>query len=495
MNLKVSLRCCLEIEVNLELEKALNRIGENWQLFASAPDSLNLMRQLIIDAGIHGQLFGKTELGTHGYPANWEVSDFKSICDIEGGNQPPKSVFVSEERPDYVQLFQIRDLGLNPIPVFIPKKLARSTSVEGEILVGRYGASVGKIFKARTGAYNVALVKFIFPKDKLISDFVYWFLKSSRSQALFTGMSRSAQAGFNKRDLAPLLIPIPEKEEQTRIVKLIQDSIDKCDALEIEMQKAAKSQRAAQRSAVDAFSLAKSPVEHKLAWERIRNNWNLFSESLEGISLMRLLIHDLALKGVFGGSDSFAETNLSELSQISYGYTEKAQTENVGPKFLRITDIQRGKVQWEKVPHCHISDSDEAKHLLVDGDLVFARTGATTGKSFLLKNPPRSVCASYLIRVRPDQSRVIPEYLYLYFQSGKYWADVRSGITGTAQGGFNSSKLGNLSIQIPSLESQFEIVTKVNQLLNICDLLEDKLNKRDGYYQKFTHSVSMKVAF
>jgi type I restriction enzyme S subunit len=215
-----------------DLQIAWDRIQNNWDVITGTPESISSLRQLLIDLAIHGQLFGRNEISALGYPTNWLVSDFKSICDIEGGNQPPKSVFISEPRDGYVQLYQIRDLGKNPIPVYIPAALARSTSVEGEILIGRYGASVGKIFKAKTGAYNVALVKFIFPKDKLNTDFIYWFLKSSRSQSLFTGMSRSAQAGFNKRDLGPLLIPIPTRDEQHKIVDKLNSLMATCDRLE-----------------------------------------------------------------------------------------------------------------------------------------------------------------------------------------------------------------------------------------------------------------------
>jgi type I restriction enzyme S subunit len=223
-----------------ELEIAWKLIEDNWGVIAGTRESINSLRQLLVDLAIQGQLFGRRPIGSHGYPDAWEVNDFRSIGNIEGGNQPPKSVFISEPREGYVQLFQIRDLGPSPIPVFIPNDLARSTSVEGEILIGRYGASVGKIFRAKTGAYNVALVKFIYPKEKLDSEFVYWFLRSSRSQALFTGMSRSAQAGFNKRDLAPLLIPIPSKTEQQEIIERLNTLMKICDQLESSFLNASK---------------------------------------------------------------------------------------------------------------------------------------------------------------------------------------------------------------------------------------------------------------
>ena len=220
-----------------ELSAAWSRISSNWELVSDSFDSISSLRTLLVDLSIQGQLFGRQELGEQGYPKKWDVSNFKELCDIEGGNQPPKSTFVAEPREGYVQLFQIRDLGSNPIPVFIPEEMAKSTAKEGDILIGRYGASVGKVFRAQDGAYNVALVKFIYPKDRLNPDFVFWLLKSTRSQALFTGMTRSAQAGFNKRDLAPLLIPIPSLEEQVRIVSRLNELMTICGDLEGRLKK------------------------------------------------------------------------------------------------------------------------------------------------------------------------------------------------------------------------------------------------------------------
>ncbi|MDP2158979.1 MAG: restriction endonuclease subunit S, partial [Flavobacterium sp.] len=94
--------------------------------------------------------------------------------------------------------------------------------------------------------------------------------------------------------------------------------------------------------------------------------------------------------------------NLKSISEsIQYGYTESSSKVENGPKFLRITDIQDNKVNWEDVPYCKIDEIIKSKYLLKEGDLVFARTGATVGKSFLIKGKiPEAVFASYLIRVR-----------------------------------------------------------------------------------------------
>src|SRR5690348_3938829 len=85
---------------------------------------------------------------------------------------------------------------------------------------------------------------------------------------------------------------------------------------------------------------------------------------------------------------------------LTYGYTASATAGSQGPRFLRITDIQNGKVDWNSVPTCTIDERDIRHYGLAPGDIVFARTGATTGKSFLIKSCPPAVFASYLIRLR-----------------------------------------------------------------------------------------------
>lgn len=149
---------------------------------------------------------------------------------------------------------------------------------------------------------------------------------------------------------------------------------------------------------------------------------------------------------------------LGNISKIIYGYTEKASYKEIGPKFLRITDIQNNNVNWESVPFCSVNDSDYKKYKLNNGDIVFARTGATTGKSYLIKNPPKSVFASYLIKVHLNNGDLLPEFLYLYFQTNKYWETINSGISGSAQGGFNATKLSQIQVPLPTITEQKRIV-------------------------------------
>lgn len=96
-----------------------------------------------------------------------------------------------------------------------------------------------------------------------------------------------------------------------------------------------------------------------------------------------------------------SKITLAEIcTDISYGYTASATAKPIGPKFLRITDIQGGKVNWENVPYCEIDEKDSLKYLLQDGDIVIARTGNSTGENFIFSSNTKVVFASYLIRFR-----------------------------------------------------------------------------------------------
>jgi type I restriction enzyme S subunit len=149
---------------------------------------------------------------------------------------------------------------------------------------------------------------------------------------------------------------------------------------------------------------------------------------------------------------------LAAVSAINYGYTESASSEPIGPRFLRITDIQDDHVDWESVPYCKIETAELARYRLASGDIVFARTGATTGKSFLVDDPPDAVFASYLIRLRLTDKKLLPEFVSIFFQTAGYWQSIKNGSSGSAQGGFNATKLGALRIPVPPLPEQQRIV-------------------------------------
>jgi len=153
--------------------------------------------------------------------------------------------------------------------------------------------------------------------------------------------------------------------------------------------------------------------------------------------------------------EGWVETTLGEVAvRKQYGYTESASLEEIGPKFLRITDIQNDFINWETVPYCPISDSDFKKYELGIGDVVIARTGNSTGATATIKEKVNAVFASYLIRFQINNK--IADYNFIDFlvRSKIWYGFVRSVKSGSAQGGANANDFAMFPIKLPPIQEQ-----------------------------------------
>lgn len=268
----------------------------------------------------------------------------------------------------------------------------------------------------------------VLPNDTYDSNFLYYNL-SSRYEEIRSLSGGEGRSGLNLNLIKGIQIFLPPLDSQSRIARIIK-TVD--DAIDITQKVIDKTEK-----------LKKSLLQ------------KIFAEN------------------------SYPTIKLAETdSNIQYGYTASAMTENTGVKMLRITDVQNGLVNWDSVPYCECSPESFDKYKLQQGDIVFARTGATTGKSYRVIDDQDSVFASYLIRVRAG-SKLDSAYLSYFFQSPTYWKQITSGIEGGAQGGFNSTKLGQLNVPLPALPKQIRIASL---LTDIDRKLE--LNKRTRFEQQ-----------
>lgn len=171
--------------------------------------------------------------------------------------------------------------------------------------------------------------------------------------------------------------------------------------------------------------------------------------------------------------EGWVETTLGEVSKKKqYGYTESASLDKIGPKFLRITDIQNDFINWETVPYCPINQLDYEKYKLSVGDIVVARTGNSTGATATIKEEVDAVFASYLIRFQLDNE--VADYNFIDFLlRSRYWAGfVNSVKSGSAQGGANANDFATFKISLPKLPEQKSIAAILTAFDNKIELLQ-----------------------
>ena len=163
---------------------------------------------------------------------------------------------------------------------------------------------------------------------------------------------------------------------------------------------------------------------------------------------------------------------------IQYGYNAPALEHGV-IKMVRISDIQENCVLWDNVPYCLIDENDIDTYLLKVNDILFARTGGTVGKSFLVEEvPEKAIYAGYLIRTRYS-SLLNPRYMKSFMESQLYWEQLKNGTIATAQPNCNGKTLAKMLMPIPPTNEQYRIVEKLTQLSSFLDnygLCQDRLN-------------------
>ena len=134
------------------------------------------------------------------------------LMDYAGGSHPPASEFVFSEREGYIRFVQIRDYDTDSHITYIPDSPKNKLCEEHDIMIARYGASLGRICFGINGAYNVALAK-VFPKKPFFREFLRCYLSS---RTFYEGINnkggRSAQAGFNQSDINSFEIDFPVNE-------------------------------------------------------------------------------------------------------------------------------------------------------------------------------------------------------------------------------------------------------------------------------------------
>ncbi len=460
---------------------------EKFDIFAGAPDAVAKMRELVLDLAVKGKLTDRDiekesvafkysdEPSSDVLPANWRLLNFGKFCDIQGGNQPPKSQFSDEPRPGYVRLFQIRDLGERPVPVYIPEESTNRFCRDGEILIGRYGASVGKVFWAQDGAYNVALAKLIYPEDALIPAFAFWVLKSDFFQAEIAGASRSAQAGFNKGDLAAIDLPLPPLAEQKRIAAKVDELMALCDRLEAQQEERETRHAALARASLAHFADAPTTANLDLLFHK--------SYSIPPADLRKSIL-TLAVQGLLVPHDEqsveWETTKLKYLTtKIGSGSTPSGGKESYqasGVPLIRSMNVHFGGFIRDGLAFLSEEQAEKLKNVTVKAeDVLLNITGASIGRVTTAPSDMEGARVNQHVCIVRPTHQILPRFLEIFLSSPVVQDLIDDVQVGATREALTKAMIEQFDIPVPSLAEQRRIVAKVDELMVLVDALEAQL--------------------
>ena len=391
----------------------------------------------------------------------------------------------------------VNDLKITTFPedVFLPEKYYDTdkqirkndiivvASTGSKTVIGKAGYVDIDIFNTQIGAFLRIvrpLLGIIAPYLKLIFATEY-YREHIRTQSQGTNIN-NVKAEY----ITELRIPLPPLAEQERIVA----EIEKFEPLIAEYDKLEQQATKLDGEIYDKLkkSILQYAIQGKLVpqdsndepaavlLERIRaekkaqlgkkyvesyiykGDDNCYYEHINGkdVDITEEIPYDLP--------DSWAWSRWGELSDsIQYGYNAPAK--QFGRiKMVRISDIHENQVMWENVPYCDIAEEDISTYLLKGNDILFARTGGTVGKSFLVQNiKEEAIYAGYLIRTRYN-SKLIPQYFKYFMESPLYWSQLRNGTIATAQPNCNGQTLSKMIVPVPPLAEQKRIVEKIDEI-------------------------------
>ncbi len=369
----------------------------------------------------------------------WSYKKLGEVCDFEGGSQPPKSEWINHPQDGYVRMLQIRDFTRSRNAEIEYVKISKKIRLckADDILIGRYGASVGKILTGLAGAYNVAIIKSI-PNEELISKaFIkrYFEARSFQSVLFKVCASRAAQAGFSKDDIYDTPIPVPPLSEQHSIVSRLDTAFSHIDALKANAEKQLNEARKLFQAELTEC------MKPKEGWEEKK-----FGEVCSFV------------RGPFGGS-------LKKECFVSSGYAVYEQQNAIYNKFTFRYFIDEKKY------------NSMIRFSVSPGELIMSCSG-TIGKVAIIPDGAKEgVINQALLKLSPQC--LLDKHYLKYFMESSFFEDLISQYSdGAAIKNIASvAILKNIIISIPPLSIQQTIVVHLDSLSSNIHKLEELQQK------------------
>jgi type I restriction enzyme S subunit len=404
--------------------------------------------------------FKKTEIVL--IPKDWQVVRLGEIGEFQYGFTA--SATEDPIGPKFLRITDIKDEGKVswedvPFCKIHKDEFEKYQLKDGDILIARIGATTGKTCIVRNNPEAIFASYLIRLQVKNVASpsFVYYLTNASIYWAQINANKEGKlKKGVSASFLKTLEIPLPPLFEQQRIAKVLGT-----------VQRAIEQQE----KIVEATKNLRKSLMQKL-----------FTEGLYGEEQKETEIGFIP--------KNWTAVPLEDIAEFQYGYTATAMKEDAGPRFLRITDISDyGKIIWEKVPYCEIRKEEIQKYKLMDGDILVARIGATTGKACMIKEAPETVFGSYLIRILLDKDRCCPEYVYYFTNTSPYWSQINANKEGKLKKGVSASFLKTLKIPLPPIDEQKEVAHMLNAVDNKIEVEEKRKASLKELFNTMLHKL------
>ena len=378
----------------------------------------------------------------------WEIKKLGEVCDIQGGSTPKRTESLYWEGGTY-PWFTIEDIREQGHIITDTKQ--KVTKVAWDKLRVFPKDTVLLCCTASIGEYAITHIPLtsnqqfngLMIKDKSYLSPMYLMHYCATLKEKLSSLSGKATIDFvSVEKVRQITIPVPPREEQERIVEEL-----------------------------DCLS---GVIEKKR--EQLR----------ELDALAQSIFHTM-----FGDPNNciYETRNLSDLSEhkLSYGSGASAVDFDGKIRYVRITDIKDdGELQGDKVSPNVFDD----KYTLNDGDILFARSGATVGKTYQYRQKDgKAIYAGYLIRFIPNRNIVLPSYIFGYTKTNYYKAFISASAQVVAQPNINAQQYGTLKVPIPPLTLQQEFAEKIEAIEKQKELIkqsitqtEELFNARMDYY-------------
>ena len=271
------------------------------------------------------------------------------------------------------------------------------------------------------------------PAEGVNSKYYTYFMKAMDAQKMFHGMGSGVRLTLAYSNLKNMFFPYPSPEEQEAIVAYLDSATDKIDEA-----------IAQQQLMIDLLNERKKIIISKVVTQGLESTVNLRSSGIDWIGEVKTDWKIYKLKYLLN-------------ERLMYGANESAESNNESyPRYIRITDIDEdGNLKPDTF--VSLSPAKAEPYLLKKGDILFARSGATAGKSFLFREDIQACFAGYLIKASVGK-RLMPEYLNYYTSSGIYDNWKNSIFIQATIPNIGAEKYGNLQIPLPTMEEQAKIV-------------------------------------